>query len=260
MSALRRQRLQDEARRRFPRGRDLSALRWRRVRGFGDEDVDDEAEEAPRFTFPAVHVPPPERAERKGSSKGLNWPLIGGATLVGGGFLLWYFQGQALQVVYSLGSVVGFYPDPTSRASAYSSSLQKASQATGVPTNILAAIGDRESLWGAVLSPKGPTGTGDSGNGLGLMQLDQRYNFIPNWQDPDANVLRGAQVYQAAFTQLQNAGVDSSILARAAADAYNAGVTGVLSAIQAGQDPDSVSTGGNYGTDVMGRAAKYSGA
>lgn len=189
-------------------------------------------------------------------------PVVGGLTLVGGGLLLWFYRdsvvGAGLSTLYSLGSIVGYYPDPTARASAYLPQIQAASSATGVPESIIAAIGDRESLWGAALSPKGPGGTGDNGNGLGLMQLDQRYNPISNWADPNANVLKGAQIYASYYSQLQAAGVDPAILTRAAAAAYNGGVQGVLNAIQSGADPDAATTGGDYGTDVVSRAAKFS--
>jgi hypothetical protein len=190
-----------------------------------------------------------------------SWPLAGGVLLVGGGFLLWYFRDDVVTIGIKLGTIVGYYPDPTSRASVYASAINSAAQQTGVPASIIAGIGDRETLWGTSsdLSQPGPGGTGDGGHGLGLMQLDNRYNPISNWTDPTANVLKGAQVYASGYTQLQNAGVDPSILTKAAASAYNAGVSAVLSAINNGADSDSPTTGGNYGADVVGRASKYSG-
>jgi len=192
-------------------------------------------------------------------------PIVSGLGLLGGGLLLWYYRDTALTWAVKLGGAVGYYPDPTSRASAYSAAITAASQATGVSTAIIAGLGDRETLWGlsSDLSQPGPAGTGDGGHGRGLMQIDDRtwssWISATDWTDPGQNVLKGAQIYAAGYNQLQNAGVDPSILARAAADAYNAGPGTVLAAIQAGADPDSVSTGGNYGADVMGRAAKYVG-
>lgn len=191
-----------------------------------------------------------------------------GIFLVGGGLLIWwsgsadsnFFINPVRTQLYNLTGYVGYFPDPSKRAATYLSQIQAASAATGVPASIIAGLGDRETLWGlsSALSQPGPAGTGDNGNGMGLMQIDQRYNPLSNWQDPQTNISAGAGIYSSYYSQLQSAGVDPSILTRAAASAYNAGVAGVLKAIQAGQDPDSVTTGGNYGLDVVSRAAKFS--
>ena len=191
-----------------------------------------------------------------------------GLAVVGGGIIIaWLItpdnfpvKNQLRTWTIDLGNVVGYYPDPTSRASTYWPQIQQASSTTGTPTNIIAGIGDRETLWGlsSALSQPGPAGTGDKGNGMGLMQIDQRYNPLTNWQDPQTNITAGASIYADYYNQLQTAGVDPSILARAAASAYNAGVSRVLGAINSGADPDSVTTGGNYGADVVGRASKFS--
>jgi soluble lytic murein transglycosylase-like protein len=63
---------------------------------------------------------------------------------------------------------------------------------------LLAAIMDRESRGGEALIPSGPTGTGDHGFGLGLMQIDRRFHAdfvakksghgVPLWSIPQWNI------------------------------------------------------------------------
>lgn len=184
-------------------------------------------------------------------------PVLGGLAILGGGALLYYFRDELLQYSIQAAGLVGWFPDPSSRAAPYAAMIASAASSTGVDPSLIAGIGDRESGWGVFLNPKGAGGTGDGGNGLGLMQLDVRYNPIANWQDPQANILKGAQVYAAGLAQLTGQ-VDSSIILPAAVAAYNAGVQGVLNAIAAGGSPDDATTGGNYSQDVLARAAKYS--
>ena len=205
------------------------------------------------------------RAYRGSGGAGLS--IVGGAAILGGGALLWVYRDSLLNYAIHAGSLVGWYPDPSSRAAPYAQPIAAAASATGVDPSIIAALGDRETLWGLLTSPKGPGGTGDFGHGHGLMQIDDRSSrsrrATNDWTDPYTNILKGAQIYAAGYAQLQAAGIDPSLLARAAACAYNAPIGNVLAAISAGNDPDSVTTGpalglpGNYGTDVMARAAKY---
>ncbi|MHB8734653.1 MAG: transglycosylase SLT domain-containing protein [Terriglobales bacterium] len=184
-------------------------------------------------------------------------PILGGAALIGGGLLLYLYRDQLLGYAIQAAGYVGFYPDPSSRAAPYAQEITNAAQQTGVSPAIIAAIGDRETLWGLTTTPKGPGGTGDGGYGLGLMQIDSRYHSLPNWQDPQTNISAGASIFAGYYAQLQAAGVDAATLNQAAAAAYNAGVGAVLGAYNAGQSVDSVTTHGDYGADVLARAAKY---
>jgi soluble lytic murein transglycosylase-like protein len=63
---------------------------------------------------------------------------------------------------------------------------------------LLCAIMERESGSGIYLTPPGPGGTGDSGNGFGLMQIDRRSHAqwlnANNWQDPETNITYGAEI------------------------------------------------------------------
>jgi len=91
----------------------------------------------------------------------------------------------------------------------------EAASAEGVSVFALLALGDRESRWGAALTPPGPTGVGDKaprgdrqppalgpggvrGWGYGLMQID--YESFPEfvtsgaYADPRKNIRKGASV------------------------------------------------------------------
>ena len=128
---------------------------------------------------------------------------------------------------------------------------------------IIAAIGSRESVWGRVLSPPGPKGTGDGGHGRGLMQIDDRYHkdFINSgrWRDPEANIDYGIHsVLSKSYNDLSRkttlTGLD---LLRGAIAAYNAGLTSVINAITEGRDIDYYTTGQDYSWDVLNRAGWY---
>lgn len=113
-----------------------------------------------------------------------------------------------------------------------------------VPLALLLAIASRESRMGLALSADG---TGDRGNGIGIMQIDRRYHpdFTSrhNPFDHGANIDYGGQ-YLGSL--LQQFGGNTT---RAAA-AYNAGPESVKMALGTGLPADSVTTGGNYAADV----------
>ena len=129
--------------------------------------------------------------------------------------------------------------------------LEDVSNQTGMDTNLLAAIMDRESLCGDALTPKGPQGTGDHGFGCGLMQIDRRFHpifceFVSQWGDPYQNILYGASLLRGYIRKLgsQERGVC----------AYNAGPTKVSnSGFTAVADLDTLTTGKNYVSDVLHR-------
>jgi soluble lytic murein transglycosylase-like protein len=152
------------------------------------------------------------------------------------------------------------------RLARWARELAAASLVTGVAPFLLAAVMDRESVGGEMLRPRGPTGTGDGGHGRGLMQVDDRYHasfagavfgrstrYL--WQDAAFACLYGARLLEEnlrAFAGDELAAVAS----------YNASASRVRAALAVlPQDAtgdarlaavDSVTTGGNYVSDVLG--------
>lgn len=108
---------------------------------------------------------------------------------------------------------------------------------------VLAAIIGHESHWGLALMPSGPAGTGDHGNGLGLGQLDRRYNqawlATHDWRDPAQNLDRAAEILAEKYRRFPH---DE----RAAIASYNASAEHVAAALARGEDPQGVTTHGNY--------------
>ena len=117
----------------------------------------------------------------------------------------------------------------------------------GIPLALLLAIASRESRMGLALSPDG---TGDGGNGIGIMQIDRRYHpeFTGRHSpfDHQANIAYGAQ-YLAGLLQEFDGNTSQAVAA------YNGGPSRVRTAIFAGLSPDSVTTGGDYSRDVLQR-------
>lgn len=102
-------------------------------------------------------------------------------------------------------------------AQPYADIILEVAKNKGIDPFLIAAIGQKESLWGAALRPPGPGGTGDwtardwtvengvlyamppdgQGWGRGLMQLDwwwYRKEFADglDWRDPYQNISKGA--------------------------------------------------------------------
>jgi len=123
----------------------------------------------------------------------------------------------------------------------------QASRQYGVPLALLLAIASRESRMGLALSADG---TGDRGNGIGIMQIDRRYHrgFTGSHSpfDHQANINYGAEYLAKLFREF--GGNTTQAVA-----AYNAGPQKVRTAIYAGLPPDSVTTGGDYSHDVEQR-------
>ncbi|MDZ7692030.1 MAG: transglycosylase SLT domain-containing protein [Balneolaceae bacterium] len=123
----------------------------------------------------------------------------------------------------------------------------EASKRYGIPLALLLAIASRESRMGLALSANG---TGDYGNGIGIMQIDKRYHpDFANSHSPfdhQSNINYGAQ-YLASLIEEFNGNTHLAVAA------YNGGPSRVRSAIYAGLPPDAVTTGGDYGKDVLGR-------
>lgn len=98
---------------------------------------------------------------------------------------------------------------------------------------------------------------GDAGHGRGLMQIDDRSwgPWLASHQggmDPASNIMKGAEILRANLDQFKGN-------TKAALAAYNAGGGNVNKALRAGRDPDSVTTGHNYGSDVLKREAQFKG-
>jgi LysM repeat protein len=111
----------------------------------------------------------------------------------------------------------------------------------GLPANLLIAVGSRETN----LTNK----VGDGGHGHGVWQRDDRWWTIPDGYDQNVRQQAedAATLLAANYKALGGWGP--------AVAAYNAGLTGVKDAIKAGKSPDSVTTGGDYAADVLGRLA-----
>lgn len=129
----------------------------------------------------------------------------------------------------------------------------------GVPATLLAAVCDRESRGGTLLNPPGPGGTGDSGHGRGLMQIDDRSHGsyllgkfsdgVPLWKSPSFNVLYAAWLLRTNYNKTNGSWA-------AAVAAYNAGLPRVLKVLPNG-NLDGLTTGGNYVSDVLARQKKF---
>lgn len=98
------------------------------------------------------------------------------------------------------------------------------------------------------IRPPAYAGAQFAGWGYGIMQVDfvshRDWLDSNDWASPSINIAGGAGILRDAYdsTKLDN-------LTQAVA-AYNAGVAAVASA----EDPDDVTTGGNYASDVMSNA------
>jgi soluble lytic murein transglycosylase-like protein len=125
--------------------------------------------------------------------------------------------------------------------------FQQASLRNNIPIALLLAIASRESGMGLSLDANW---TGDNGNGIGIMQIDRRYHsdftgrFANN--DHQANIDYGAEFLSGLIRQFPG---DRT----AAVAAYNAGASRVRSALVSGLPPDAVTTGRDYGSDVIER-------
>ena len=197
-----------------------------------------------------------------------------GGLVLGGGYLAfrWYKRrrlvlnlSQSLRA--GLSEIGRLYADELAEAAAASCPPDVDPQTWAFT---FAGIIERESGFGAFLSPRGPNGLGDYGHGHGLGQVDDRWNSDEpelsrrrmrhlesgDWTDPRKHLTFCAvEVFRRAYDQLPQLGGDERL--KAAAAAYNAGAPAVLDALSLGADPDSVTTKKNYGRDVLARAASF---
>lgn len=155
----------------------------------------------------------------------------------------------------------------------YREYIKQAARNAGVDASIIWAIGSRESAWGLALKPKGPAGTGDwakrrgnlppdgHGWGRGLMQIDyasHEFARTGKWSDPLENILYGARVLRQSIRHIEaKTRLCHEELLRAGIAGYNAGPGAVERVVNAGMDCDKFTAHGNYGRDVLARAAWF---
>jgi soluble lytic murein transglycosylase-like protein len=142
----------------------------------------------------------------------------------------------------------------------YEALIMKAAEDFNFQPSVIGGVGSRESFWGLILTPKGPTGTGDGGHGRGLMQIDDRFHVFArtgNWKDPEANIRFGCDLLADNRAVLKREGLTGRGLLRATLASYNGGLGAVLRALDQGVDVDSVTTGRDYGKDVLDRAGWF---
>lgn len=126
--------------------------------------------------------------------------------------------------------------------------------------SIIAGVGSRESFWGLILTPKGPTGVGDGGHGHGLMQIDDgshEFAKTGNWQDPRENIRYGCDLLFKNMKVLKKEGLTGKQLLKATLASYNAGLGAILKALDRGDDVDSVTAGKDYGKNCIDRAGWF---
>lgn len=124
---------------------------------------------------------------------------------------------------------------------------------------IICAIMSRESCAGLILTPPGPTGTGDKGHGRGLMQIDDRshtfFTSSDDWKDPEKNIDYGVKLLRSNidyFTRKYSCNQYSAL--RRAIAGYNCGCGNVNKTIDSGADIDSRTANLNYSADVLKRS------
>jgi hypothetical protein len=253
------------------------------------------------------------------NSRTIGLVLVGGAGLGAIAFLGRKQVMTAAGVVLDQAKILAFKALVPSAARQYVDDIVAISAQKGVDPLITYALGNRESQWGAALTPPGPGGTGDfaarnwtidtegklgekgklypmppdgRGWGRGLLQLDWWYYrdwmLANDWTNPRIMIAKGLdelKQHVAFFTSKKPlAGVSdgkvvtipSSVASRygvtsgtyadprpltgnalweAALAAYNGGDKNVLRSVAVGKDPDTTTSGGNYSTAVLTRAA-----
>jgi hypothetical protein len=195
--------------------------------------------------------------------------------------------------VVTAGKELAFKASLPERARSFSDTMLQVAREEALDPYLIFALGDRESLWGDALSPRGPAGTGDSGHGHGLMQIDDG-SFGPwlvsnDWTNPYVNVKKGAKILKAKlafftgrsaakgltdgqYVTLSAAAAErrgvppgkypdprpltGKALWEAAIAAYNTGEGNVLMSLVAGKPAQFTTAKGDYVADVSNRGAQ----
>jgi len=121
-----------------------------------------------------------------------------------------------------------------------------------VPPALLAAIASRESRCGNVLAPDG---TGDQGNGFGIMQVDKRFHRAVGGPRSQEHINQATEIlvdFRRQVHRKHPSWADKHVL-KGALVAYNSGIGNV----QTIAHMDSGTTGNDYGADVLARAQFY---
>ncbi len=131
----------------------------------------------------------------------------------------------------------------------YADEFAAAGKKYNLPPALLAAIASRESRGGSALDSRG---TGDGGNGFGLMQVDKRYHSPKGGPFSAGHIDQAAGILSSYHKQIKAKHPDWSPeqQLRGAVAAYNSGVGNV----QTIKNMDKGTTGDDYSTDVWARA------
>lgn len=150
-----------------------------------------------------------------------------------------------------------------------------------VPIDVLFGIGSRESQWGLILKPVGPSGTGDfikrkttrtwrsgslppdgGGFGRGLLQIDyDAHDFArtEKWKDPKENIRYGCNVLKSNIKYIKGKfpNLSEDNILKSSISSYNCGAGNVKKALDAKLDSDTYTHGKDYAKDVLSRANWY---
>ncbi len=130
-------------------------------------------------------------------------------------------------------------------------------------TLVLMGLDSRESRFGLLLDENG---LGDHGHGHGELQIDDRWHkdfcASGDWQDLGKTldyIHRNIIIpdFNSLGDHFELEGENYAPLFKATLAAYNCGAGGVKKAMNAGADLDSLTTGHNYGSDVLARAQAF---
>ncbi|MGM0587072.1 MAG: transglycosylase SLT domain-containing protein [Bacteroidota bacterium] len=127
--------------------------------------------------------------------------------------------------------------------------FRKAATNYHIPLSILLAIASRETGMGTDQFYQDNGFTGKDGHGKGIMQIDDRWHGFASTTAPNdhqANIAYGARYLKRMYDEFGEW--------KPAIAAYNAGPGNVRYVMGIGQDPDSVTTNGNYAADVLRRS------
>jgi len=116
-----------------------------------------------------------------------------------------------------------------------------------LPPSLLMAVASRETAMGSDPYYLSHNFVGRDGKSVGIMQINRQYfpNETSNPGDNRTIIDKSAQVINQLINTFGNI--------QYAMDAYNAGPLNVQTAIKQGIDPDVITTGGNYGSDIIKR-------